>query len=368
MPRRSRTKQKKGTKMSPVSELSDDLLIEIISRVPFKSTRCCKCVCRRWRDLVSDPDNHKKLPRSILAGFFYKNFSTGRACRCYHSLAGSWGPRIDPSLSFLPTSIYTGVEVLDCCNGLLLCRPWNQIWNYVVCNPAAETWVTMHSEWTDGVSEARLGFDPAVSSHFHVFEFAHPLYWKMNMGRHIESVRIYSAETGVWTRRRPWDQPTAFRGISSSTFLNGVLYVSSYDGFVIAAIDLEGNHSVIPYPTPHTSGAHVFQSRGKLHLANYGPSELSIWALEDSSSETWILKHNTSHLQLFGEKYSLFAQHFSVIVHPEHNMIFILCMKMSSGRKSVTKLMSYEMDSRELHFVCDIPYGCTPRYLPYIMV
>jgi hypothetical protein len=367
MPRRSsRNKQKRGTKLSPVSELSDDLLVEIISRLPFKSTRCCKCVCRRWRDLVSHPDNRKKLPRSILAGFFYSNFSTGLACRCYQSVAGSWGPRIDPSLPFIPTA--TGVEVSDCCNGFLLCRPSNQMWNYVVCNPAAKTWVTVHSEWTDRVRQARLGFDPAVSSHFHVFEFAHAFSRETKVWRYIESVRIYSAETGVWTRPSPWDQPGAFGTISSSTFLDGVLYVSSDDGFVIATVDLEGNHSVIPYPTPHTSGAHVFQARGKLHLANYGPSELSLWALEDSSSETWILKHSTSHLQLFGEMYSSFAQYFSVIVHPEQNMIFIVCTKMPGSDKSVTKLLSYDMDSRELDFVCDIPYGCTTPYLPYIMV
>ncbi|KAM0845938.1 hypothetical protein ACQ4PT_056026 [Festuca glaucescens] len=154
MPRRSSRNKKRGRKMSPVSELSDNLLVEIILRVPYKSTRC-----RRWHDLISHPDNRKKLPRSALAGFFYKNVSTGRACCCYQSIAGNWGPRIDPSLSFLSTR-YTEVEVLDCCNGLLLCRPWNQVWNYVVCNPAAETWVTVATEWAGDVPEARLGFDP----------------------------------------------------------------------------------------------------------------------------------------------------------------------------------------------------------------
>ena len=23
---------------------------------------CCKCVCRSWKNLISDPNNHKKLP------------------------------------------------------------------------------------------------------------------------------------------------------------------------------------------------------------------------------------------------------------------------------------------------------------------
>jgi hypothetical protein len=46
MPRSS--EEKKGqTERSPISEISDDLLVEIISRVPYKFTRRCKCVCRR---------------------------------------------------------------------------------------------------------------------------------------------------------------------------------------------------------------------------------------------------------------------------------------------------------------------------------
>ena len=51
-----------------MSDLSDDLLVEIILHVPYQSTCCCKGVSRRWRDLLSHPDHRKKLPRSTLAG------------------------------------------------------------------------------------------------------------------------------------------------------------------------------------------------------------------------------------------------------------------------------------------------------------
>ena len=57
------SKKKRDTEKSPVSELSDDLLVEIMSLLPYKSTCCCKCVSRRWRDLVSHPDHRKKLPQ-----------------------------------------------------------------------------------------------------------------------------------------------------------------------------------------------------------------------------------------------------------------------------------------------------------------
>jgi hypothetical protein len=39
---------------------------------PRKSVCRCKCVSRRWRGLISDPDHRKKLPQT-LAGFFYSS-------------------------------------------------------------------------------------------------------------------------------------------------------------------------------------------------------------------------------------------------------------------------------------------------------
>ncbi|XP_066337728.1 uncharacterized protein [Miscanthus floridulus] len=53
-----------------VASLPDDTLVEILSRVPFKSLCRCKCVSKAWRDLITDPLNRKKLPQT-LEGFFF---------------------------------------------------------------------------------------------------------------------------------------------------------------------------------------------------------------------------------------------------------------------------------------------------------
>ena len=73
-------------------------------------------------------------------------------------------------MSFLPFSI-DKVAVLDCCNGLVLCLCVEAARSrYVVCNPATKNlWVLSPSIHV--VDEARLGFDPTASSHFHVIEF-----------------------------------------------------------------------------------------------------------------------------------------------------------------------------------------------------
>uniref|UniRef100_A0ACD5XFJ5 Uncharacterized protein n=1 Tax=Avena sativa TaxID=4498 RepID=A0ACD5XFJ5_AVESA len=123
-----------------MARLTDDILVEIISRVPYKSTCCCKCVSTRWRDLISHPDHRKKMPQS-LAGFFYESDNTDRCpriARHFTNISGKGEPLIDSSLSFLPK--HESIEVLDCRNGILLCRCWKptdpKTLDYMVCNPA----------------------------------------------------------------------------------------------------------------------------------------------------------------------------------------------------------------------------------------
>ncbi|CAN6571315.1 unnamed protein product [Malus baccata var. baccata] len=35
---------------------SNDIILEILSRLPRNSLRRCRCVCKSWRALISDPD------------------------------------------------------------------------------------------------------------------------------------------------------------------------------------------------------------------------------------------------------------------------------------------------------------------------
>uniref|UniRef100_M8BHH1 Uncharacterized protein n=1 Tax=Aegilops tauschii TaxID=37682 RepID=M8BHH1_AEGTA len=289
------------------AKLPGDVLVDIISRVPYKSTRCCKCVSTRWRDLIAHPDHREKLPRSTLAGFFYRTFDMDRCqydSHGYRSLSGNWCP-IDASLSFLPN--YKKIDLLDCCKGLLLCRcskPYPETPDYVVGNPATEKWVTVPAKEWSSDSYARLGFDPAVSSHFHVFELvpAAALNANLKFDYNIKEVGIYSSKAG-----------------------------------------------------------------GQLYVAYYGAAEASIWVLEDSSSEDyWTLKHNVSYLQLFGSRSK--GRYGVISVHPEDDVIFITVESKStlSGDRLQLKLFSYEIDSKELKFICDLGRISRRPYLSYV--
>jgi hypothetical protein len=90
---------------------------------------------------------------------------------------GAAPPLIHPSFSFLPDREREGLMLVDSCNGLILYRcyrfPDEDEFEYLVLNPATEKWVTVPvtRRGSNKVQTVHLGFDPADSSHFHVFEF-----------------------------------------------------------------------------------------------------------------------------------------------------------------------------------------------------
>ncbi|XP_047060529.1 putative F-box protein At3g22650 [Lolium rigidum] len=364
-------KKKKGVKGSPVDKLTDDILADIISRVPYKSSRCCKCVSTRWRDLFSHPDHRKKMPQSI-AGFFYEDCNEDRfpeKARYFINVTGKGYRLIDPSLSFLPKC--ERLDIMDCCNGLLLCRCWKdtdpETVDYVVCNPATMKWVVVPAtEWSSKVNVARLGFDSAVSAHYHVFEFISQEVWGLDeselsyYGGRIEAVATYSSKAGVWTHKMVKYNDFAIPAHSKGVFFNGVMHLAAYDDMVVT-FDVKGKLlRIIRTPSPPCRYDFpvndVFLSQGQLHFTCSTNSEsddsiskrsdesdssnLLVWVLEDYSSEKWTLKHTVSHLQLFEDTDSEYPDYNVISFHPERNMIFIVY-----GHNNT--LISYEMDCKK---------------------
>ncbi|XP_066358128.1 putative F-box protein At3g19560 [Miscanthus floridulus] len=120
--------EKAPNKRNALASLMEDVVFRILHRLPARSLFCCKCVCRSWKDLISDPNNHKKLPQTM-AGFFYDSENGNRN---FTSVVHGVCPR---SLEFLPFNI-DNVALSYCCNGLILC--WYlgaDGYRYVVYNP-----------------------------------------------------------------------------------------------------------------------------------------------------------------------------------------------------------------------------------------
>ncbi|XBH97624.1 hypothetical protein VPH35_127274 [Triticum aestivum] len=372
-----------GNRRKPAEGLTEDLLIEILSRVPYRSLCRFKRVSKQWRGIISHPDNRKVLPQyhlQELTGFLYKRQHPITGCflgRNFAHVSAGDSPRIRPSLPFLPDCHQ--FHLLDSCNGLLLCRrfetPESWEFDYVMCNPATEKWVVLPGFFGNWQT-ARLGFDPAVSSHFHVFHFleheidGYPDDDDYESDGHVKGVEIYSSETRAWSHKdSAWGFPTRIARDSKSAFVNGFLHLITAEDAVVA-VDVEGTTwRVIPMPddpdAPAIDPAYGFidLSQGRLYLANtdqHDKYRLSIWVLEDYDSQVWVLKHSVTYMHLFGVKYAHHGSQYHIVgLHPQQNMIFLVY-----GHDK--KLMSYGIDCGKVQLIQDLGHDSVRPYLPYV--
>uniref|UniRef100_J3MLM0 F-box domain-containing protein n=1 Tax=Oryza brachyantha TaxID=4533 RepID=J3MLM0_ORYBR len=298
-----------GRRRNPAASLTYELVVEIVRRLPIRSVCQFKCVCRSWRRLIADHEHRKKLPQT-LSGFFYRSVNVERCPESAHhftNVTGKGVPLIYPSFSFLPRC--DDVIVLDCCNGLLLCRcsqsDGARPFHYAVCNPATKEWVMLpdanHDENQAMLLNTKLA---AISSHFHVLEYVE------DENESVVGVEIYSSETGLWSLLESgWPDDTVIRNSVNgrSVFLNGFLH--SVTPFDIAVVDMEGKKwRTIPLPDRDGDVFVIHQAQG--HLCAFvdlaDGSKLSVWILEDYDTDNWILKRTVRSLDLFGiEEYQL---------------------------------------------------------------
>ncbi|XP_034570888.1 F-box protein At5g07610 [Setaria viridis] len=361
---------------SAAADLTDDLIVEILSRLPAKSICRFKCVSWHWYNLITRPEHRKKIPQT-LSGFFYPTCRLGQEndVLTFPDFVDIMGeeelPFSDPPLSFL-----TGYRLIDpkiCCNGLLLCLCWkvspSDKANYVVCNPATEKWVALPESNHDSDACAHyLGFDPAASSHFHVFQL---LEEDEDYGYTVRvNISIYSSERGAWSHKgNIWSSELKVDD-SKGVFLNGMLHLMIYD-FKILAVDTEGKTwRTIPLletmRVENPFGAplsFIGQSQGRLYYINMrdvNTSILLVWILEDYDSGEWICKYSISASQLFGKKGLRFEQdYFFIGIHPDCNLIYFVL-------RCEDMLMSYDMYHGKVSVICSLKEHLRDSFIPYL--
>ncbi|CAN6205773.1 unnamed protein product [Urochloa humidicola] len=243
-----------ATERRPATYLPDDLIVNILSRLPPKSLCRFMCVCKSWRALVCDPAHHHIFAHTTSwPCFFFSRYHDDIPSQGFVTSKGDGGlPLVNSRLSFLPASICGEITLLDSCNGLLLlrCSPANgaaatippqPASYYVVCNPATGEWVALpqpslepgFDDFYRKACSAALGFDPSVSPHFHVFQLEEK---EQRYNHFVKAVEIYSSETGKWIRKEMGWGPYKYLYLTGHmTYVNSFLHLTMWQ-HVIAMV------------------------------------------------------------------------------------------------------------------------------------
>ncbi|KAF7105796.1 hypothetical protein CFC21_106571 [Triticum aestivum] len=354
--------------------LTDDLILEILSRLPARSLHRVKCVSVSWRDLIIDPANRNKLPQT-LAGFLYMTVNSSGCRHHFASISGDGAAPFDPSLQ--PNKYMDMVQV-DACNGLLLycgCNeklsPFNWAeddFRFVVCNPLTGRWVelppTLQAPENNRYScTAGLAFDPAA--HFNVLHFEQAFH-----KAYVTGVNIYSSWARAWTRRDSGMVEKVapfFRG--KCVFVSRIMYVMGSlmdmnNEYVLMGVDMEGKvwkTIRVPYGQRFAT---IGVSQGCLHYAAASVvdndkrtvSQIALWCLKGRDSKELVLKHTANINKLMsmtGKKYMVDA------VHPDCDTIFLI----SYGGDT---LAAYDMRHQKVGCILNLEKSNTCRFLPYV--
>ncbi|XP_062195061.1 putative F-box protein At5g52610 [Phragmites australis] len=309
--------------------LSEDMLTEIILRLPVKSMARSKCVAKNWCAIISDGYLRRRLPLHLSVVYFPDNPARGNAPRFACAASGDSHLLEDCDLGFSP--FREGDVVCDACNGLLLFRSAGTPRFYVV-DPVTRRWVALPRPSRDA-RLSMLVFDPFSSRHYHVINFT---------GWHERgaAVEVFSSETWAWTARDvEFGVPASSLSAASMHFHDGAVYMLASDPHRVVRMDVAPDAELacttVELPEPMDGGdGRVAHSGGQLHYVTRDGGLLKVWVLEGQ----WRLKHAVKVDDVVeggcrGSEIRFLA------LHPEKDSVYM---------SSPWKLVEYDLTKKEI--------------------
>ncbi|KAL3650398.1 hypothetical protein CASFOL_006801 [Castilleja foliolosa] len=197
----------------------DDLLIEIIQRLPLKQTVQLRLVSKYWNSLILDP-KLCLLRNRPTAGLIFEGHDIYQPLNTYIIF-------LDKSISpspFKDSWYQERCHIMHSCNGLLVYASYaGYTTKYYVCNPTTRKYITLPQLVFDNTNESirgmYLAFDPSMSLHYKV----------VCVLRLIEDFlyffEVYSSETGLWRKvGEPFKADSSF-SFSDGVYWNGAIHI-----------------------------------------------------------------------------------------------------------------------------------------------
>ncbi|XP_077252451.1 F-box protein At5g07610-like [Tasmannia lanceolata] len=252
-----------------------------------------KGVSKEWYNVISRGALSRKILPPLMSGLLYQTLDPEGYTFVSNSKVANGGD-MDLSLSFLPS--HQRLSIVNCCNGLLLCRMGGSDWNqnqeflhYIVCNPTTKKWVSLPKVHKSSCING-LVYDPLISDQFKVVRF-------LCCSPETSSIelQIFSSKTGKWVETTVFfGSPCYFWYGRQVVFSNGSLHVLFYPHHVLKYDIKKESCRLIELPPEVMKLSPIDclgESCGYLHYAERDTSTIKIWMLVDWQRSEWVLKH-----------------------------------------------------------------------------
>ncbi|RWW80775.1 hypothetical protein BHE74_00010851 [Ensete ventricosum] len=303
--------------------LSEDLLVDILVRLPLKSLIRCNSVCRAWRRLISDDGGYLRTRLPLIASaIFYRCGVAEIDDEPRYACTTSGGSLECSSLCFFP--FHRESAIVDCSNGLILCRSSLGSTLHVV-NPTTRRWIELPKPRRRSQLSI-LAFDPSHSAEYRIVSFTG---W-LAQGAELE---VFASQRRSWVEHQvQWGLPPDAMS-TTIRYFDGVLYILAYPDQVVG-IDLTTMACrKIELPEATKQEGRVGRSSGRLCYTHRDGDQLKIWVLRDpNGGDHWVLRDvigtqtlvqwcpETSHSSIFS---SLPIHQFKFLgFHPQREMIY----------------------------------------------
>ncbi|CAL4935169.1 unnamed protein product [Urochloa decumbens] len=317
--------------MAAADQLPQDVLADVLARLPPRNLAASRAVCREWRAAADARCRLRAdlLPISV-GGIFVASNVAGPPdffARPSTAARGFAGGRLEHYV--VPARFVLSDDfprIVDCCNGLLLLEEDYEDQVYVV-NPATKEWARLppfpadFSEGNEGFGSyddsPYLVFDPTLSPHYDAvvamqipFDCNGILSEGLEWPPSLYIMRVYSSRTGRWEERH-FALEERFQGSidgvrwlcdGRAAYWHGALYVQCNSHFVMRINLSDDKYRLIKLPSGFNARVdHEFylgKSKGGIHFAtvtNYEERRLLIWFVDESADRMkWVLKRSIS--------------------------------------------------------------------------
>ncbi|KAK3219026.1 hypothetical protein Dsin_012996 [Dipteronia sinensis] len=175
-------------------------VLNMLVRLPFKSLLQCKCVCKWWQNLISDPvfisNYSRQHPQYQVSGFYLEKylFLQLHSELLFIPWEGLNEAVPETLLSFIGDD--NGIYIKHSCNGLLLCssfRCHDEDRKNYICKPTTKQYLPLPKPPCKKVLGISIAYNPNKSPHYQVICISES---EVSFNHH--QIKIYRSATGSW--------------------------------------------------------------------------------------------------------------------------------------------------------------------------